>query len=69
MYRNSKNVLSVKIRVYAKFTELYITSVHSYNRGRYFPNLLGKTRMKIFIYLLFTNLFITEGAQYDGRPR
>ena len=55
MYRNSKNVLSVKIRVYAKFTELYITSVHSYNRGRYFPNLLGKTRMKLFIHLLFTN--------------
>ena len=39
----------MKIRVYAKFTELYITSVHSYNRGRYFPNLLGKTRMKLFI--------------------
>ena len=59
----------MKIRVYAKFTELYIASVHSYNRGRYFPNLLGMTRMKLFIYLLFTNLFITEGAQYDGRPR
>ena len=43
-------MLSVKIRVYAKFSELYITSVHSYNRGRYFPNLLGKTRMKLFIY-------------------